>query len=642
MPPHRPDLRLTGAARCAVQRGRHFCLTLITATALTLQPTLALAQSAAAPSPGRSAPAPATNISASTRAPAALSNLDTRCRVEDEAAFEARIREVSGAAFAEGIRKIDFDALIADQWRDNRMDALVAELVDRATEDAREQSDWSDLVSTLVSSESAKKLANDMALRVYRSDKFKAAVTELVEDASRELAGGLELTTIDAAEPTLECVRAFVGARYGRGMARIVSGQTAGAFDPALEGYEASVGTSQVVLAGSEAIAGALVLLVRRTLMNMARRVGQRIVGAVLSRIVAVVTGGIGVVLIAKDLWDLRNGALPIIADEMKSDTAAKAVRTEIAGALQAQMNDQVADLSAAVANRIVGLWREFQVAHAKVVDLTREVDTFKAFVNRLEPDRLSQLDRVVSVIAASSADATAAIEARLADGSLQRAVGRLPPAAIDIAVDRGDLEAAFVWSDLAEGRIDEVAAYEVHRRAQPAVFTTPLLHKMLDLGQRRAIDALLSISAGQRNTLLNLDPTDLKALTEDLTAPQLAALADYAATLSGDARNALLIAIKRYPERLGFLSATGVQSAILRSGDQTAAVGFALQPATAFNPFAYIGHAREVIDGRIDPYLLWAKHPVVTSGAGILILILLMILWRLLFGGRRTREKKA
>jgi hypothetical protein len=43
------------------------------------------------------------------------------------------------------------------------------------------------------------------------------------------------------------------------------------------------------------------------------------------------------------------------------------------------------------------------------------------------------------------------------------------------------------------------------------------------------------------------------------------------------------------------------------------------------------------VRDGRIGPLLLWARYPVALSLFGFILLILLLVLWRLLFG-RRTR----
>ena len=93
----------------------------------------------------------------------------------------------------------------------------------------------------------------------------------------------------------------------------------------------ARISTGQIITEGSEGLAGAVVLVVRRQLANMASRIGQRVVGSVLGRLVSVVAGGVGLVLIAKDIWDFRHGVLPIIATEMKSKETKDKVREELA-----------------------------------------------------------------------------------------------------------------------------------------------------------------------------------------------------------------------------------------------------------------------------------------------------------------------
>src|SRR5207237_3055955 len=110
--------------------------------------------------------------------------------------------------------------------------------------------------------------------------------------------------------------------------------------------------TGQVLAEGSEGIAGTVVLVVRRQLANMATRIGQRIVGSILSRLVSVVASGVGVVLIAKDIWDFRHGVLPIIADEMKAKTTKDKVREELAKSITEQIHDSVKESSDKTADR--------------------------------------------------------------------------------------------------------------------------------------------------------------------------------------------------------------------------------------------------------------------------------------------------
>ena len=106
------------------------------------------------------------------------------------------------------------------------------------------------------------------------------------------------------------------------------------------------VSAGSVLKESTGGLAGATILIVRRQLANLAERVGQRIVGSVLSRLVSVVAGGVGLVLIAKDIWEFRNGVLPIIATEMKAPATKEKVRDELASTLDQQMNDHVKEIA--------------------------------------------------------------------------------------------------------------------------------------------------------------------------------------------------------------------------------------------------------------------------------------------------------
>src|SRR6185437_4544418 len=83
-------------------------------------------------------------------------------------------------------------------------------------------------------------------------------------------------------------------------------------------------------------------------LSRMAARIGQRVIGAVLSRLVSTVAGVVGVVLIAKDIWDFRHGVLPIIAEEMKSKATKDSVRQEMATTLSEQVGQGVKEIARA------------------------------------------------------------------------------------------------------------------------------------------------------------------------------------------------------------------------------------------------------------------------------------------------------
>ena len=133
--------------------------------------------------------------------------------------------------------------------------------------------------------------------------------------------------------------------------------------DPSKGSGDVSAGA--VLKQSGGGIAGATILVVRRQMANLATRVGQRLVGSVLSRLVSVAAGGIGLVLIAKDIWEFRNGVLPIIASEMKSKATKEKVQDEIATTISEQINEHVKEIAVASADHVVEVWQSFKRAHA-------------------------------------------------------------------------------------------------------------------------------------------------------------------------------------------------------------------------------------------------------------------------------------
>ena len=234
-------------------------------------------------------------------------------------------------------------------------------------------------LQSLANQQKAQELATAVAERVYRSDAIKAALEQLAVGVGNEIGKQMEFASQDAAEPALACLKAFVGARYGETASRAVVGDAGKeiAIDPSKGAAEMSPGA--VLRESSGGIAGAAVLLMRRQLANMAARVGQRLVGSVLARLVSVVAGGIGLVLIAKDIWDLRNGVLPIIATEMKSKENKDKVQEELAKTFAEQISGHIQEIGAATADRVIEIWRDFRSAHAEALGLAERNPKFKA-----------------------------------------------------------------------------------------------------------------------------------------------------------------------------------------------------------------------------------------------------------------------
>jgi nitrogen regulatory protein PII-like uncharacterized protein len=555
------------------------------------------------------------------------------CQAQDETGFRRAIEALTLKGLQTGLGSVDYRGVVADEWRRMSFDEIIDKQVDVAIAEVRQETSWGRLIQSLGSAEEAQRIATAVAERTFRSEPIKNALDTLSSGMGRALAKRIELAIADTADPAQQCMQAFLGPRYGSTVARVVA-RNAGkeyAIDSSRAG--ASVSTTSVLAEGAEGLTGAVILLVRRQLANMAQRVGARMVGSVLSRVVSAVAGGVGVVLIAKDLWEFRNGVLPIVASEMKSRETKEKVQVELASAIKEQIGENLKDIAGKTAERVVEVWQEFRRAHAKVLNLADTHAAFKQFMDRVKPEALGRLDEVVGLIAAQEGDA--GVIRRLENGTLDAAVNKLPAAALDIAREARSLEIGLGWAAIAGDEIGRVHELELHRRAKPDSFTKASLARLLSVGDKTAIMRLAAQTPAVRETLFELDARDLRNLGRALSEAELASLAGYLTGLDRVSGQRILRSVADTPARMQLLAGQRVRDAIVASRDQAAAVGMMLASDGVPDPWQVAEHARLVLDGRVAPILLWEKHPVFIGAAAFGLLVLLALLKRLIFGRR-------
>lgn len=552
------------------------------------------------------------------------------CQTQDEAVFRKAIESVTFQSLERGLRGADYKGLVSDAWRREQFDELLAKRVDAAIGELKSETSWTDLIGSLAVKERAERLATSAAERVYRSEEIKSGIERMAVIIGKDVGRRVELAVSDAAAPATQCLQAFLGPRYGQTVSRAVSADAGKEFAIDAAKGTASVTAGQVLVEGKEGIAGTVILIVRRQLANLARRVGQRLVGAVLSRVVSVVAGGVGVVLVAKDIWDLRHGVLPIVAEEMKAPSTRDKVQEELARSVGEQIGEHLRDISQRTGERVVEIWLEFRRAHAKVLELAERLPAFKSFIDNVKPQNLARLDEIVALVLASESEA--ALIKRLEDGTLAEAVERMPAAALAIARDQRSLEIAFKWTALAGDSIDKLVEYELHRRNRPDELDRASLTRILALDDRLATGRLAGLKSSERLPLLELKDAELRRLARALAEPELASLSRYMTVLDRNAGQRLLQAVALTPAKMFLVSKAGVRDAILGSRDQSAAVGMMLRADSLFDVGVFIEDAMLVQQGQVSPWLLWARYPGILTVLAGLGLIVLLLLWRILF----------
>lgn len=555
------------------------------------------------------------------------------CQARDDEGFRSAIESLTLKGLEVGLKGIDYRALVNEDWRKLGLDDIIDKQVDIAIAEVRDETSWTSLIKSIASEEQAKALAETVAKRVYESKALQGGIEKLAVSVGTALGKRIEIATADTAEPAVQCMQAFLGPRYGRTVAGAFSRDARREYqiDPSRAGAEITAGS--VAAGGAGGITGAIILLVRRQLQSMASRIGSRIVGSVMSRVVGAVAGGVGLVLIAKDIWEFRNGVLPIIASEMKARATKDKVQDEIARAMQEQISENTRTIARGTATRVLDIWHEFKRAHAKVLALAESNAAFKVFLESLKPEALGRLDEVVSLLLQREGDA--AILKRLDNGTLNDAVNRMPLAAMDIARDTRSIDEGLQWWGLAGEAVPRVLEAELHKRAKPETFTKVGLQRVLALGDRTTMQRLAGLAPGSRDVLLDLDAGDLKTIGRALSESELTSLSSYMTALEKGSAVRILRAVAQSPAKMQVLARVSVRDGILASKDQSLAVSMMLRSDVVPDPFMAVEHARYVIDGKVSPILLWEKHPVFLIGSLLAGLIVLGMLKRALFGRR-------
>ncbi len=561
------------------------------------------------------------------------------CQSRDEASFREAIDKLTQRLLKEALTKVDYAGAVADEWRKGGFEEILDKRIDLAVEEVAAETSLWERSRSLFNKDKASELANSVAERVFRSDAVKSGLETMTAGVARNVGGVILLAASDAAEPALECLKAFLGPRFGSTVARVVAADARREFqlDPAKA--SANIGAGSVLAEGSGGLAGAVILVVRRQLANIASRIGQRVVGSILGRLVGMLAGGIGAVLIAKDIWEFRNGVLPIVATEMKSKSTKDIVRVELAKAISEQINEHTREISAATADRVIEIWRDFRRGHQKVIELTERNEGFRGFVDTLKPADLARLDEVVALVLV--AEGEAGIVRRLKDGTLSQAVTRFSPDGMEIARELLSLDKGLQWSAIAGSALPQVIELGLHNRIVAGEITGGQLKRILAFEDRVATMRLASIPRNSRDTLLELNDRELKSLARALSEEELQTLASYLGGLEPQARERVMKAVAAAPARMQVLAPARVRDGIIASRDQLAAVSMMLRGDQGLDVKLIKDDFLMVLDGRVSPMLLVDKHPLGLGGiaAGLLVLLLLM---RRLVVGRRVKVVKA
>jgi hypothetical protein len=565
------------------------------------------------------------------------------CNAIEPATLRDELNRVSQAVFAgenvAGAPLVDMEALAARQWALVGMDAAIDAAVAAAVVQVRGDTDlWNRFLSGW-SPSLAEDLTRQVADIAFTSPGFLAALDALSAGIATELAAAVATLSAESATEATLCLQEFITARYSAALVSVFTreieaettgldltdadAQTSGIV-AVLDRHKSALGGVGVIIAGQVAKR-----IMVRLGQSIAKRVAGRIVGRVIgkagSTLVPAVGWVVGAALIAYDLLESRDGALPQIQAGLTGAEAKAALRAEITGTVATELRLEMPQLARDIANDLYASWLDFQRKYAQVLTLAATQPQVAALLN--ESDDPGKLATLVDAVLAGSGQP--ALDAALADGSFTRALD-LPETAYALVAASGSLDTLLAWADVAGSRLADVVRLELYKHKAPGDLSRDDLLALLAVNDPAAIATLALLDAGALTRLLALSTPHLVALARTLSAAQLSALAATLAELDQTQANDLVAAALDDPGVVARLDDAGVRRELAASGSVAATLRFLTTPVS---PAGLAEDALQLATGAVGFGLFRAKYGwwVALGVVGVPVLLVLGLLQALL-----------
>lgn len=561
------------------------------------------------------------------------------CDSVAEAELRAELNAVAQRALEDDGIAASLADLVEQQWQQQQLDRVIEQEVTRAVAEVREREAYLSRLWSAWSPEKANQLASEITTQAFESVGFQDAIGRLSEAIAAAVAERMEQASIRSVSSALGCLQAFIGQKYSASLLEVFVTQVnaqVGDLDlsGALDQEFSLPGMHSTALAGVGVIIGAQIAkrLARRLSQRITGRIVTRVAGRVAATLVPLVGWIAGAGMIAWDLWEGADGALPQIQEALTSPEVAAEIKQEINAVIAPELARELPKVAREVANSIFTTWADFKRQYAEVLRMADRNPTFKAI---LADTSTGEIYKLAELVAAG----TAALGNEQLDREIDR--GRfarlfvLPSGAADILAASGSVDTTLAWGELAGGQLTAAAALELHRLRRPDQLDRATLQALVALNDKTGVKALLALAPDDTRSLLQLPPERLRPLLRRYDADDLRWLAGYARALTDSDQAAvepLLERLASRPEQLARLKHPRLQNALAAGADVDATLDFLVaKPGLA----TFLGDASSVAGGSLPLALFWYKYG---TPRNIAIVLLVLGLW---IGLRMLRSRR-
>lgn len=578
---------------------------------------------------------------------AALQTDDTlqQCDLVSEEALQDELNSITQEVVTGAADKIDVAAIIDKKWVTLKVDATIEAEVDRAVEQVKNEADlWNKFLSGW-STDAAKELTTAVANRTFESTAFRGKIDELSNAVAEELSKQIAVLSAQSVSAAFFCLQTFITGNYSSALVTAFEEEVRVATESHNLSAKDELDSSLLSIIGQHetALGGVGVIIVaqvsKRIMVEIGEAISERIAGRIIGRIlgragstiIPIAGWLIGAGMIAYDLYNNRDGALPQIQETLKSEEVKAGIRGEIAASIEPELRRELPQIARDISVQLFNEWRDVKRNIRQVLELARENENFRTLLNGQEtPTALSKLVNLVGI--AMPALGREAVMKAVDDGSFAKVFAQ-PEAAFAIVEANGSFQSALDWATQAGNTIDKVVEFEVYKHKAPTDLEPGLLEKLVTLNDKAAVQKLALLPADALAALLTVSTDNLITLANQLEAGDLELVAGYLPTLNQNQVNQLVARLISNPATVQQLQDPALRDYLATDSNLDSTLGFLLTPA---DNLAIVTDALKVATGDVGWRLLLFKYglgqsALVVAGAVVAALIAIRVVLGLL-----------